>query len=445
MTRWLLAFQACNSCNFTIALGVPMVLTARYLGADEFHIGILSALPVLLNALQLFATNLVDRLGYRRLMLMGWSARSFMLLLISPLPFFVGSLPPEYLVWGMILPIMGFSAIRGFASGAWLPWLTAVLPTNQRGNYLGREQRTMNLGAFGTLMISGWFLGENPSNWKYAIMFVLAWIAGMASVYFLHKTDDTPPTAPQGSPRRDLSQLWGAVRRTWHHLPFRRTMHFLFVYTLAMSAVPAFLVLFVKEELLFTARETLIVQGANTAGVFVTAVYWGLLSDRSGSRPLLRLADIGMILTMVYWIAAALHFHRPSFLEATVAYTFWGICTAAHAVAQVRLVLSCNPPHELTVSTTVYQLIASTSGGLAPIITGWLLKELRTGENATFGGGGFAYAIVFGLSLALALLSQILLTRVPEVKSMRTHRLLMQVAYDWPVKVLSGMVSSVRR
>jgi MFS family permease len=151
----LLAFQACNACNFTIALGAPLVLAARHIGATEFHIGIMNALPVLLIALQLLATNLVDRLGYRRLMLMGWSARSFMLLLIAPLPMLTGIVPPWVLILGMIIPIMGFSAIRGFASGAWLPWLTAVLPPEQRGLYLGKEQRTMNVSGLATLLLCG--------------------------------------------------------------------------------------------------------------------------------------------------------------------------------------------------------------------------------------------------------------------------------------------------
>ncbi|MCC7391767.1 MFS transporter, partial [Candidatus Sumerlaeota bacterium] len=445
VTRWLLAFQACNSCNFTIALGAPLVLTARHLGANEFHIGIMSALPIMLTALQLFATNLVDRLGYRRLMLMGWSARSFMLLLISPLPFLVGKAPSEYLVWGMILPIMGFSAIRGFASGAWLPWLSAVLPPSQRGNYLGREQRTMNLGTFATLLLSGWFLGTNPSNWQYALLFVFAWMAGMASVYFLRKTDDTPPTARQGEPRRGIAELLRGVRRTWRHTPFRRTMHFIFVYTLALSAFPAFLVLFVKEELHFKEGEVLVVQAANAVGVFITAVYWGMLSDRSGSRPLLRIADIGMIIIVLYWIAAAFNFHTTTFLEAAVAYVLWGACAAAHAVAQVRLVLGCYPKRELLVGTAVFQVIASVSGGIAPLLTGWILMKLRSGDAMTPGAGRSAFVVVFALSLALALLSQILLSRVPEMKAIRTHKLLMQVIYDWPIKVLSGMNSNTRK
>ncbi|MEO8377237.1 MAG: MFS transporter, partial [Candidatus Sumerlaeota bacterium] len=218
VTRWFLRFQAWNSCNFTIAIGAPMVLTARYLGANEFHIGIMTALPVLLTALQLFATNFVERLGFRRIMLMGWSTRSFMLLLISPLPFIAHAISPEhrvYLVWAMIFSIGGYATIRGLVSGSWLPWLTAVLPVSQRGNYLGREQRTMNLSAFITLVLSSWFLGDKPGDWRYAVLFVVAWLAGMGSVHYLGKAEDTPPTSKHDAPRRRLPDLMKGVRRAW--------------------------------------------------------------------------------------------------------------------------------------------------------------------------------------------------------------------------------------
>ncbi|HMZ52232.1 MAG TPA: hypothetical protein PK988_08190, partial [Candidatus Sumerlaeota bacterium] len=73
------------------------------------------------------------------------------------------------------------------------------------------------------------------------------------------------------------------------------------------------------------------------------------------------------------------------------------------------------------------------------------LMKLRSGDAMTPGAGRSAFVVVFALSLALALLSQILLSRVPEMKAIRTHKLLMQVIYDWPIKVLSGMNSNTRK
>ena len=50
-TRRLLGFQAFNSVNFTIAIGTPMVLLAKFLGAGETMIGLLIALTPFFNVI----------------------------------------------------------------------------------------------------------------------------------------------------------------------------------------------------------------------------------------------------------------------------------------------------------------------------------------------------------------------------------------------------------
>ena len=65
------------SAAWTVA---PLVLLARFVGADEGDIGILLSLTPFMLLLQLFGTNIAERWGYRRLMTAGWTVRSAMLL-----------------------------------------------------------------------------------------------------------------------------------------------------------------------------------------------------------------------------------------------------------------------------------------------------------------------------------------------------------------------------
>ena len=99
VSRYLLAFQACNIFNFTIAVGAPMVLLARHLGADAAKIGFLISLASLLSALQILTINLVESYGYRRMIIAGWTARACSLLGIVPLPLLVGIVPTPILLW----------------------------------------------------------------------------------------------------------------------------------------------------------------------------------------------------------------------------------------------------------------------------------------------------------------------------------------------------------
>ncbi|MGF1573777.1 MAG: MFS transporter [Sumerlaeia bacterium] len=135
--RWLFIFQSFNAINFTIAMGSPMILLIRFLGGSELHVGIVIAIPALMVVLQLISSRLVERLGYRGSMMVGWGLRSLLLLFIVPLPLLVGQYSPEFLLGVLIAAQLGFNIIRGLTSGAWFPWLSQLIPESIRGKYIG--------------------------------------------------------------------------------------------------------------------------------------------------------------------------------------------------------------------------------------------------------------------------------------------------------------------
>lgn len=438
--KWLFAFQSCNAVNFTIALGAPLVLTARYIGCSEGIIGLLNALGPLMVVLQLFAAGAIHRMGYRRLMLMGWGARSFMLLLIVPLPFLVGTVPGAWLVAGMVVPIFLFNAIRGFASAAWLPWLSAILPPGKRGLFLGTEQRVMNLSAFVTLIACGAFLGANPERWQYSTLFVLAWIAGMMSVVFLKRAPEAHPKHDESEDSRRLSSFFRRARRAWRRRRFRHVTLYAALFTFAGAAQPIFLILFLKEGLDVAEGIILKLQAGAMLGVLLTAVFWGKLSDAVGSKPLLRISNLVIGLVFFYWTLAAFNAFTPGLVDMGAIYILGGIFTAAHAVGQVRLVLGSCPERETTSGMVVYQVVVALAGGMAPILFGFGLEEHRR-----FDATNFPFALAFGLMVALMAASQYLLGRVRESGAHPTRRVLTGMLYDWPIKVLSGLPVGGRR
>ncbi len=436
-TRWLLAFQACNAVNFTIALGAPMVLTARFLGATEWQIGLLTGLAPFMAGLQLFMTNAVDRMGYRRIMVLGWATRAFMLLPIIPLTLMAGRLPEHLLVLGMIVPMLLFTTIRGMAAGAWLPWLRALLPEDQRGYFLGVEQRAINIAAFAAMIASGLILGAEQRAWQYAVLFGIAWAAGVASAWFLSKMPECRPEEAARQPRRRLADLARAARYAFGHAPFRRAARFIVLYTLAVSAVPAFLVLFLNEDMGWTRREVLVMQALSPIGILFTAVGFGRLSDRAGSRPVLRVVDAGQLGCIAYWILCALRMIVPGYADMAASWLVWGVCTAGHAISQTRLVLASSPKRDVTATMAILQVTLALSAGTSPLLVGKALDVMRSMEPDRLPTGA-SFAIAFGAALAMGLVAQVLLGSVKEKRAVPAQALLVQALYAWPVRVVSG-------
>src|SRR5688572_846519 len=75
-----LYFAFFNALNWQIATGTPIVLFMAYLDADSFQTGLVYAWPLLLTPVQVVATVLLPKLGFKRLTMAGWGARSWFLL-----------------------------------------------------------------------------------------------------------------------------------------------------------------------------------------------------------------------------------------------------------------------------------------------------------------------------------------------------------------------------
>jgi len=446
-----------------------MVLTARYLGARESWIGLLISLTPYLVILQLFATNVAERWGYRRLMLAGWTARAFALLAILPLPLLVGRVSAGTLILVMFLAHFTFNLIRGFASGTWFPWLSQLIPEEKRGLYLGMDNTVTNLSALVALLASAFFLGAAPAGWRYSVLYAFAILAALASVLFLRLAPHRMPARSETRSSRSFGERARAARHVWSHPPFRRITRYVALYFFAQAAVPGFLVLYLRDQLEWKEGTILLLQGISTIGVFLTAAAWGWISDKAGSRPLMRLALWGNVVLLAFWtgtslnwgtihdwlmtrgasrladhIPVTLHF-APGVLITVAVFLFMGLCGAAHGISHMRLILASCPEEEVTVGMSLFQVITSLAMGTSPLLWGFLLEKFQAFHAPELWGILTPFAVFFLCSFVLLLVAQLLLSRVPEPAALPTSGLVVQMVWRWPLRVLSGIVFEKRR
>ena len=69
-----------NALTWQIGIGTPMVLFCEQLGASPFQVGLAYSFVFLLTPIQILATALLPRYGYKRVMLGGWAARTVFLI-----------------------------------------------------------------------------------------------------------------------------------------------------------------------------------------------------------------------------------------------------------------------------------------------------------------------------------------------------------------------------
>src|SRR6187402_3690632 len=76
-------FSAFNALSFQIVLGSPMILYAKSLDASATVLGIIAGMMPLLVIFQIPAASHINRIGYRRFVLGGWSTRVVFIVAIA--------------------------------------------------------------------------------------------------------------------------------------------------------------------------------------------------------------------------------------------------------------------------------------------------------------------------------------------------------------------------
>ena len=171
------------------------------LGATPVEIGLLSAIPMLVNLLQPAGAYIADRTTSRHdycLWIFGPSRLLWLILALGIVWF--GCRPAElhHLVLLTMIIIFASSILGAFGSSAWLSWMATLVPHRLRGRYFGFRNSAASL----TNLLIMPILGITVSTWPtgtiygYGIVLVLGIVAGIASLGFQFLMVDVNPQQP---------------------------------------------------------------------------------------------------------------------------------------------------------------------------------------------------------------------------------------------------------
>lgn len=433
-------FQGFNAASWQICLGSPLILFARELGAPAVVLGLLAGLSPLTSILQLLVAPHAERIGYRNLMVKGWSSRVATLIFLALLPLAAGYLPDHVIIGLLILIMTVFTTLRGIATCSWLPWLTAIVPQSLRGVYLSRDRTFVNIASVIALAVSGLFLFDHDNMTAYAIVFGISFLAGAASLYFLNRIPDAP---------RNINATERQRGAPWLSLLRDNSFVRLLVYTAAVqtfvASIATFVTVFVRDQV--QLQDGMILWLTAGAALMGTAAMRLLRNrvDRLGSRPFLGVALLWWALYFLSWFLLAAHWLAYPWLVAPVLLLLGGFFGAIYDLALTRLLMNTvgNRPFS-TQYFALHSVSASIMLGVSPILWGLLLDTLR-GRQWQFGGLQLdGFAVFFGiqsLSLSFVLLTFL---HLHEANSTSTASLLYRVFVRVPSRGLAQLASRNR-
>jgi MFS family permease len=289
--------------------GAPFSLFARYLGATEFQIGVLAALPFLASLVSMPASVWTERTGARKkIFLGGLYLQRALWIPIALIPLWLfrrGSGGAAVGVFMMLILLM--HSVGAVGGPGWLSWMADIVPERVRGKYFSRRRQWGILSAIPTALAVGWVLdhlvpmyGKTPDpvgtlGWC-ALIFLCSAVFGLVDIHLFQHVPDVPMEPRRGVPLREL--LIGPMRDK----QFLWFAAFVATLTFAVSFMGQFVTFYLIDKIGVsgTGIQLMLLVAPMVAQLLVLPV-WGHAADRMGKKPVLAIASLGLVPVGLGW------------------------------------------------------------------------------------------------------------------------------------------------
>ncbi|HEY0552581.1 MAG TPA: MFS transporter [Verrucomicrobiae bacterium] len=408
--------EACFSVPMlTLTLGnMPFLIgfAVKALGWCDRAIGLLAATPFLCLFLQPPITIFLQRRwSLYRIMSVAFVANALPWLVTLSFPWLDES---KHALFAAIVFISNLAnAVCGVA---WSASISELVPLNIRGKYFGTRNLMFGFWSLAAVLVAGQF-AEHFGNaiWIFGILFSIAACARLIGLFFLTRMK-FPSRVMERQPQRAPLETFTAVFRDKN---FVRLLLFTGVFGLFFNAGQPFYSVFVLKELSFTLRDLVVLTTLQTIGLLVSLRTWGVLVDRFGNKPvMLTTALTWLMLSGVSWLLASPGHHAHLY----VTYFITGFMIAGFQnMGQFNLMIKMVPPENRAHYLSVYFSFTNLLIALGPLTGGLVLRHLPENLGRVFGQPFTRYHLVIVSSIALCLVTLLILraVREPAAKSMR--------------------------
>ncbi len=399
-------FQLFNTASFTLVNGVPMILFFRELGASDFLLGIVAALGPVLNLLQIPATRYLPRIGYRRLVVGGWSLRTGFIAGMALLPWAVPRIGYEAATATMLLLLFAYNASRGASLCGFLPWMASLVPEGSRGWYLARD---LFFSAAANLLIlaSSFLLFRGRSSLTtFSWIFWGSFAAGICSLWLLRQVPDVPVASADRSGSKDAQKPSGS-RWLLNLLAFNG----LTASSLAAGAV--FWVPLLQAEYRWSPAAVFGLLAGQSGVILLSLAFLRNRIDRFGNRPALFASVFAMVICFVLWLAIAARLLPIHPITLAILVSSWGIGFSCFQVGNVHLAMQLAPREGRSEYFARFSVVNSLALGAGPILWGAFLAFFPGGKRSIGPWEIDAYVVLFLCLSLLMAASLFFLARLP--------------------------------
>ncbi len=406
--RWLryIAIEGSAATIFvTLTGGAFLTGMALMLGANDFQIGLLVALPFLMQVAQLASPFLIRKSGGRkRLVIRGALFGRQLWWLLIPILLLSGGWRLEALLG--IVVISGI--IIMLAAPAWLSWMSDLVPERIRGRFFGVRNSGVAVATVGASIIGGiiidMYKGRGLENVGFALIVALSCLSAFIAFLYTNKLPSNPMESDYQ--KFTLRQITRPLRDN----RYRYLLKTFFIWNFGVGISAAFFAPHMINNLGMSF--TLISLYSSIAALVAVTLnrFWGSLIDKFGCRPVIIVCSFAIGLVPLIWLLPRKDFIWILIPEVIFSGAFW----SGFNLAAFNMPIAYSPKEDRVIYLAVFSVLTGLGFFTASIIGG-LLAHTWVNVNYHFGSFNIInYHLLFALSGLLRFLAAIWISSLKE-------------------------------
>lgn len=353
----------------TFTGGAFLVAMALLMGATNFQIGLLAAMPTFTNIFQLLSIWLVRKYNNRRAISVICSVLARVpLLIVGSLALFFYS----YSISLLIFFLFFYYFFGSIAGPSWNSWMKDLVPEKSLGSYFSRRSsytQTLNVVLSLSLAFVVDYIKKHHPEYElttYAIMFVFGGVVGLTGAWFLSRTPE-----PQSYLARE--NIFRLFKRPLQNYNFSSLLIFNAAWVFSLNLATPFFTVFLLKSIHLPLSYIIGLGIVSQLCSIFTIRIWGRYADKYSNKTIIAIGAPLYILCIIAWCFVGIYSRFYANLALLVGiYIVTGISTAGINLSLTNIGLKLAPREEAIVYLSVKNIITAFFSSIAPLIGGWL-------------------------------------------------------------------------
>ncbi len=383
---WVIWSVTAGMLGFVVTTGaVWSGFQREVLGANDFQLGLISAIPVSTCVLQVFISYYMEKKRNRRFLFLflGLFGRSFWIV-IALVPYIFPGFTMDLRIWTVIVFVVIISGSNSGVNLAFGSLMGDLVPIRIRGSFFGTRQMISLMSGVITGLIISWMI-DRVGLVGYTIALGIAGISLLLDIasYFFVKWPEMEEA--------QLPSLPTLLKEVFRNKPFLRVVTFYSMWLFSVNIASPFWNIHMLEYLHMSFTQiTLYTQITSGVTTILIVTRWGRLIDRYGNKPVLNIAAIFVVLAPIPWLFATQNTAYFVIFANIISGATWPVVD----ICQQNLYLSQSPKVHRSMYIAVFFACINLFGiALANAVGGYLMQTPFAYLSAQ-------YSVVLGMTMS---------------------------------------------